>query len=117
MKHPVVKFFRWLKKEKQVRRILKVVVRDNHSRPCCDEVLEASLEEFDVHYLDWNRTDLRAKTVEDVMPNVRELWLYSSGNDAVLRGWADAGGLGRLKKVSVPSAWHDMNVEERFQKD
>jgi hypothetical protein len=95
----IVMFFKWLKSEKKVERIMKVVVKDNHESPCSDEVIEKALSAFGVQYLDWDRTDLRSKTIKDTMENVRELSLYSSGNDAVLRGWADQGGLKQLPVV------------------
>jgi len=87
--HLIVQFFTWLREKKNVREILKVVVRDDRNSPCSDEVIEESLREFNVRYLDWDREDLSSKVIEDTMEDVRGLSLYWSGNDAVLRGWAD----------------------------
>jgi hypothetical protein len=84
---------------KGVQRILKLMVRDNLRRPCSDEVIQSCLDGFDVRYLDWNKPDLCADVVLAKAPKLVELWLYSSGRNAVLRGWAGNNGLCNLNQV------------------
>ncbi len=102
--------FKWLRTEKQVKSILKVVVEDDQSSPCQDEAIEKALENLDVRYLDWNKTDLCSETIFAAAPKVKELWLYSSGNNAVLRGWAQTDGLGKLSNVC---AYYGPFVQEK----
>lgn len=96
---PVPIIFKWLRDKKQVKSILKVVVKDDQTVPCRDDEVETALKGLDVRYLDWNKTDLCSETIYVAAPAVKELWLYSSGNNTVLRGWAQADGLGKLTHV------------------
>lgn len=91
--------FDLLRSLKHVQRILKVEVKDNPRRNCSDQTIEACLKGFDVRYLNWDKYDLCSDVVVAVAKNVIELWLYSSGNNAVLRSWSGEEGLGRLKQV------------------
>jgi len=93
--------FKWLRK-KDVKRIVKVVVRDNMLRSCSDETIEKALKGFDIRYLDWDKPDICCETIRAVAPDVVELWLNASGNNAVLWGWSDDGGLKTLTKVPFP---------------
>jgi hypothetical protein len=81
------------------RRILEVTVEDDEDSPHSDEAIELALKDLEVEKLDWRRLDL----CSDVIPQtVTEVYLYSSGNNAVLRGWSSENGLARLKKVKRP---------------
>lgn len=98
-----------------VRKILKLRVQDNPYRPCSDEVIESCLDGFDVRYLDWNRPDLCADVILAKAPKVVELWLYSSGSNAVLRGWAGSTGLCRLRRVcSHKLVWGHQRADHTF---
>jgi hypothetical protein len=92
--------FKWLKQEK-VERILRVVVQDRQPSSHSDEMIERCLEGLQVETWDWNKLDICATTIQRAAPSVRDLTLYSSGNNAVLRSWSSAGGLVQLKDVSV----------------
>jgi hypothetical protein len=82
-----------------VRRILKLMVKDNLQRPCSDEVIKECLKGIDIRYLDWRKEDLSADVVLSAAPNVVELWLYSSGRSSVLRGWSASNGVCNLNQV------------------
>lgn len=97
--HPVVEFFTWLRKVMLVEEILRVVVKDDRDNPCSDEVVEESLEKFNVRFLDWNRQDISCEVFRETMKDIRGISLYWGGNDAVLRGWAGETGLPALQKV------------------
>jgi hypothetical protein len=98
----LVKVFKWLKETKGVKKILKLVVDDNDEFPCSEVIIRNCLEQLDdVRYLDWKRPNISAQTLLKA-PNVVELWLYSTGINAVLSSWADHGGLPQLKKVPYP---------------
>lgn len=92
------KIFRMLYKN-GARKILKLTVIDNPKRPCSDEVIERCLSGFDVRYLNWVKPDLCADVILAKAPKVVELWLYSSGSNAVLRGWAATNGLCGLNQL------------------
>jgi hypothetical protein len=91
--------FTWLK-SKHVKRIIKLVVRDDEDGPCDDETIEACLQMFDIRYLDWNKEDLCIRTLlNGKVSKLVELWLYASGNNSVLWGWSSVGGLRDLQQV------------------
>jgi hypothetical protein len=95
----LVKVFKWLTGTKGVKKILKLEVDDNDEFPCSEVTIRKCLEELDdVRYLNWKRPNISAQTLLKA-PNVVELWLYSTGINAVLSSWADRGGLPMLKKV------------------
>lgn len=84
---------------KGVKEIIRLIVRDNPPDFCSDETVESCLSQLEVRYLDWNRPDLCAKTLQKV-PDLVQLDLYWSGINAVLCSWSDEKGLGNLRKVS-----------------
>jgi hypothetical protein len=91
----------WLWK-KGVRRIIKLVVRDDREAPCSDETVESCLEGFDIRYLDWHKDDLDIQTiVTGQATQLTEIHLYCSGSNAVLRQWSSSEGLGRVREVCV----------------
>ncbi|KAH0545484.1 hypothetical protein FGG08_000485 [Glutinoglossum americanum] len=114
--------FTWLS-SKKVERIIKVIVEDNvqddHAIPHSDQAIEDSLRDFDVEVWDWRKTDISIDTIQAAAKNVREVYLYSSGNNAVLRGWSDKGGLEILEKGLETRARTQRNVDafkERLKK-
>ncbi|KAJ4379457.1 hypothetical protein N0V85_008881 [Neurospora sp. IMI 360204] len=88
-----------LRSSKGVRRVLKVVVDDTVSPPHSDETIENSLKNLGVEIWDWKRFDLCSEVIYNAAPKVREVHLYSTGNNAVLRSWSDQGGLRKLEKL------------------
>lgn len=90
--------FQWLEVN-GVRRIEKVIVEDDPYTPLRDEDIEESLRKFDVRVWDWKKSDICIHTIYRAAPNVREVWLYTSGSNTVLRGWSDVGGLDILSQV------------------
>lgn len=91
--------FQWLTKVKKVRRILKLIVEDNDLFPCGEASIRNCLGALDdIRYLDWKRPNISIETLKKAK-QVVELWLYSTGINAVLSGWADEGGLQTLKTV------------------
>ncbi|KAK1843361.1 intracellular serine protease [Colletotrichum chrysophilum] len=104
--------FSWLTGPKNVKRILKLVVEDNENFPCSERDVRECLDKLeDVRYLDWKRPNMSAPTLLKA-PNVVELWLYSTGINAVLSSWADKGGLQRLQKGIETIKSNQDNVEE-----
>lgn len=93
---------RWLK-NKGVKQIIKLVVRDDKDGPCSDEAIERCLQICDIRYLDWNKEDLCIQTLLDGQAkNIFEISLYSSGKDSILWGWSSNDGLRCLEKVRPP---------------
>ncbi|KAI1122612.1 hypothetical protein F5Y10DRAFT_253766 [Nemania abortiva] len=89
--------FQWLR-ENKVRRILKITVID-HGAPChSDAAIEEALADFNVEIWDWKKIDICTDVIANSTKLVRHVSLYSSGNNAVLLGWASPDGLGDRKK-------------------
>lgn len=102
------KIFRWLHDRKGVRHIVKITVLDDVGTPHSDEVIERTFRDdtnkdatvkIDVDVWDWRKIDICSQTIVGAAPDVKEVYLYCSGNNAVLRGWADTQGLIQLKQV------------------
>ena len=84
---------------KGVRRIIKLIVDDTREPSHSDETIEKAIVRFEVELLDWRKTDLCNETIVKGAPHVEQVWLYWSGNNAVLRGWSEPEGLVRLAKL------------------
>ena len=94
-----VYIFRWLKKKKEVERILTIVVDDDPVNPHSDEAIEEAVKGFDIETWNWIKMDMCSDTILAAAENVRDLTLFWSGNRAVLKSWAASDGLARLEKV------------------
>ena len=104
--------FNWLKKHR-VKSVIKVSVVDDVEPSHSDEAIELCLgptrsadgmkkiEGLDVRIWNWFKMDLCVDVIVASAPNVRDVTLYSSGNNAVLVGWSSSAGLPRLKGVST----------------
>ncbi|KAH8802523.1 putative subtilisin [Xylogone sp. PMI_703] len=92
----LVAVFDWLWR-RGVREIIKVMVVDGDPPHANGAIVEA-LYGFKVEEWDWKRVDLSSDVISESSLAIREVSLYSSGNDAVLMGWASAEGLGNRKK-------------------
>lgn len=86
-------------RSKRVQKIIRVIVEDGTLPSHRDEAIERILSGFDVEEWDWKKVDLCSDVVLRAAENTRELYLYSSGNNAVLRSWSAEDGLGQLQKV------------------
>jgi len=95
----VLKILNWLRLKGGVQEILEVNVIDDDKEPHSDEAIEMALKGLDVEILNWRKLDLCSDVMCNAAPNVRVVYLYSSGNKEVLRGWSSASGLARLSKV------------------
>ncbi|TGJ82712.1 hypothetical protein E0Z10_g6061 [Xylaria hypoxylon] len=90
--------FRWLKC-KDVERVFQVHVDDCRHHPHSEEDIEKALAGLDIRELDWRRVDLSAISVSAAAPGVEKLWLYSSGNLAVLDHWFGENGICTLPNL------------------
>ncbi|KAI0539754.1 subtilisin-like protein [Xylaria digitata] len=91
--------FRWLRKCKGVERVFQVHVDDCRHYPHSEEDIEEALADLDVRELDWQRVDLSTISVYAAAPGVEKLWLYSSGNLAVLDHWFGENGFRTLPNL------------------
>lgn len=64
-----------------------------------DEVIEEALRRFQVEVWDWKKLDISSETIFQAAENVKEISLYSTGNNAVLMGWYSDEGLKKFPKV------------------
>ncbi|KAL2862236.1 uncharacterized protein BJX67DRAFT_310853 [Aspergillus lucknowensis] len=93
-----VVIFDWLRK-RDVKKIIRVIVMDSGEVPHTDEAIVESLKDFEVEVWDWRKFDICSETIQLAAKDVRVLHLYSSGINAVLRGWSSEVGLVLLGKV------------------
>ena len=94
--------FNFLREDKKVDRIIHVSVADQDGVAHSDAAIEKALGGFKVEIWDWQKFDICTETIARAAPDVEQVHLYWSGNNAVLRGWSDAEVLkrmGKLKKV------------------
>ncbi|KAF5558518.1 intracellular serine protease [Fusarium napiforme] len=90
-------------RSKGVETVLRVFVQDSdHESPShSDEAIEKALQGLGVEVWDWNKTDLCTEVILTAAPRAREVHLYWSGSNAVLRGWSEAGGLAKLPELGL----------------
>lgn len=78
--------FQWLR-DNGVKKILTAIVLDNIEPSHSDAAIENSLKDFKVEVWDWKKLDLNSDVIANSTNGaVREISLYSSGNNAVLMG-------------------------------
>jgi hypothetical protein len=93
--------FKWLRKEK-VETIYAVTVIDSSEPSHSDAAIESALRGFKVEIWDWKKLDLNCDVIAACTEGaVREMSLYSSGNNAVLMGWSSEDGLRCIKKFPM----------------
>ncbi|KAK4445312.1 hypothetical protein QBC34DRAFT_413315 [Podospora aff. communis PSN243] len=92
--------FKWLRSEKKVRRVIRVMIKDLSTPSHNEEAIEQALSRLHVEHLDWQIADICPAVVRGVGDFVATLALYWSGNNAVLRGWSEPEGLPRLPNLN-----------------
>ena len=90
--------FQFLRKEK-VQRIIHVIVDDRDKIPHSDGAIDIALRGLKVEKWDWQKFDICMETIASAAPDVEQIHLYWSGNNAVLRGWSDKEVLKRMTKL------------------
>ncbi|KAI8943877.1 hypothetical protein F4801DRAFT_573565, partial [Xylaria longipes] len=93
--------FEWLRKEKKVKRIIKVIVNDFEKPSHSDRAVVESLKGFGVEELQWLKTDLDPETILNVSSDIRKLRLRWSGSNTALRAWSDPYGLRKLQYLDA----------------
>ncbi|KAL6873276.1 hypothetical protein HDV57DRAFT_504684 [Trichoderma longibrachiatum] len=88
-------------RKRGVKTILKVIIDDSMTPAHSDEAIEDALKFMDVEIWDWKRIDLCSEVICRVAAKAREVNLYWSGNNAVLRGWSEEGGLKKLGELET----------------
>ncbi|KAF1957934.1 hypothetical protein CC80DRAFT_534433 [Byssothecium circinans] len=92
----MVRIFNWLR-TKHVRKIVKVIVIDDDQPAHSAAAIKEALQGFDVEVWDWKKLDICSSVICDSSKCIREISLYSTGNNAVLMGWASAEGFTNTK--------------------
>lgn len=90
--------FEWLEKQ-HVKSVLKVAVIDDMQPSHSDKAIEKCLSGFDIRVWNWYKVDVCSSVILRSAKHVRDVTLYSSGNNAVLMGWSSPGGLPKLAEV------------------
>ncbi|KAI1739560.1 hypothetical protein F4680DRAFT_421961 [Xylaria scruposa] len=114
---------KWLRETKKVRRILKLVVRDNQRWQCRDETITDIIRGWDIRYLDWNKSDMAIDTIQKAgAKKIVELCLTSSGSNTALIGWSDPDyGLGmfpnlKMIKIRMNPDFESANSRSDYEK-
>jgi hypothetical protein len=97
--------FDWLRRN-GVQKIIKIMVIDDGNVSHSDAKIEEALSGFEVEIWDWKKLDINPDVICNSTSEVEEISLYSTGNNAVLMGWASPQGLlhkGKFSHVSDPS--------------
>jgi len=105
--HEACSIFDFLRK-KDVKFIKSIKVLDCFVHPHSNLKIKACLKGFDVTCLNWRKRDLSLNLVKEVAPEIKELHLYSSGNEDVLHFWAQTG-LSQLKSVRTSMIYSHFN--------
>lgn len=90
--------FKWLARQ-HVKTVLKVAVIDDAYPSHSDKAIERCLSRFDIRVWNWYKVDLSCSVILKAAKHVRDVTLYSSGNNAVLMGWSSPEGLLKLQDV------------------
>lgn len=89
--------FKWLK-ENKVKHIIHLRVYDiEHPSHSCESIENALCDLNVVKVWDWAKLDIDSETLLKAAPNIKELVLYWSGSNIVLRGWSEPAGLKKLR--------------------
>jgi hypothetical protein len=91
-------FFAFLRK-KGVKYVTRVIVDDTEEPAHSDEEIENALRGLNIEIWNWRKIDQSIDVILEAAPDAREVYLYWSGNNAVLRGWGDEEGLKLLKSL------------------
>jgi hypothetical protein len=97
----MVEFFDWLRNEKKVIRIVKVIVDDSSKPAHSDEAIVEALGGFHIEELHWHKMDLDPETILAVNKRIRELYLRWSGSNTALRAWSEPQGLRCLERLTT----------------
>ena len=98
-KDDVMRLFDYLRIQKGVKRVIRVIIVDTETPSHSDEAIEHALKDLKVETWDWRKYDLCTESIFRAAPEVEELNLYWSGNNAVLRSWCEPDGLPKLKQL------------------
>ncbi|KAI0902147.1 hypothetical protein F4806DRAFT_445844 [Annulohypoxylon nitens] len=91
--------FKWMRDEKKVQTILKVIVDDLQQPAHSDDSIKFCLTGMGVEIWQWKKFDLSPEVIQSIAPGVRIVHLYWSGNNTVLLGWSAPEGLRQLKQL------------------
>jgi hypothetical protein len=99
--------FYCLKNEMRVDRVIELKVDDfagKDHKAHSDAAIEKCLTGLKIDIWNWKRLDISSEVIRrSVGSTVKKVFLYCSGNNAILRSWADCSGLINLEKVGT--AW------------
>ena len=92
--------FNWLKAQRNVSKVLEIIIEDDPDDPHSDTDIQNTVRNLGVETWNWRKYDISSDTIVQAAPEARKVYLYTTGNKAVLREWSGKEGLRRLKDVS-----------------
>ena len=98
--HKILPFLDLIQK-RGVRKIINLIVPDSISKPTSEGDIATLLEKFEIERLNWQKLDMDLEILreKDEFMQLRELYLYSSGNWGLLYFWGKDDILHNMKKV------------------
>ena len=84
-----------------VKKVMKIEVEDLKEPSHGDDIIIESLKGFNIEEWDWRKIDLCTEVIRQAAQHVRQIRLYSSGNNSVLRGWSGKDGLRSFREVGI----------------
>lgn len=92
--------FNWLKDEKKVKKVFRVIVDDLQEPSHQDEAIEACLRDIEgVGTWDWKKIDLSPDIIQNAARHAKIVHLYWSGRNIALRAWSEDRGLRQLEHL------------------
>ncbi|QYT04591.1 hypothetical protein H0G86_011493 [Trichoderma simmonsii] len=105
---PYIHLFRYMWNQGTTK-IFSLEVTDDGPEPHTNASIREALQgkalespsplKFEIETWMWKKYDICTETVASAAPTARHVWLWSSGNTAVLRGWACGSGLSGMKEL------------------
>ncbi|EHK47858.1 hypothetical protein TRIATDRAFT_316834 [Trichoderma atroviride IMI 206040] len=103
---PYIHLFEWLW-DSGTKKIFRLDIDDVGPEPHTNAGIREALKgnglnksrDFEIEIWKWKKFDICTETVSFAAPEARHVHLWSSGNTAVLRGWASGSGLAKLQHL------------------
>ncbi|KAK6829857.1 efflux pump aflT [Apiospora arundinis] len=108
--------FNWLKDEKKVKKVFRVIVDDLQEPSHQDEAIEACLRDIEgVGTWDWKKIDLSPDIIQNAARHAKIVHLYWSGRNIALRAWSEDRGLRQLEHLQEIHLHYQQGLESQVR--
>ncbi|KAK8103407.1 uncharacterized protein PG998_010440 [Apiospora kogelbergensis] len=106
--------FNWLKDEKKVKKVFRVIVDDLEEPSHQDEAVESCLKDIQgVETWDWKKFDLSPDIILNAARHAKVVNLYWSGRNIALRAWSEERGLHQLEHLEKVYLHYQQGLESQ----